>query len=67
VEIGAFAKPESGKRYGKLLYRKRVQLNQGVHELEFFVDELPHEAGVDPRNLLIDRVPDDNLMKVTSP
>ncbi|MFN9435261.1 MAG: M1 family aminopeptidase [Planctomycetota bacterium] len=65
VEIGAFAKAESGNRYGKLLHRQRVQLAQGTHELEFVVDQLPHQAGIDPRNLLIDRVPDDNLMKVT--
>lgn len=65
VEIGAFAKAAPGNRYGKLLHRQRVQLAQGTHEFEFVVDELPHQAGIDPRNLLIDRVPDDNLMKVT--
>ena len=65
LEIGAYAKPESGKRYGKLLHRERVQLEGGKHELEFVVDELPYQAGVDPRNLLIDLVPADNLKKVT--
>jgi hypothetical protein len=65
LEIGAYAKPESGKRYGKLLYKERVQLTAGKHDLEFIVDELPHQAGVDPRNLLIDTVPADNLKKVT--
>lgn len=65
IEVGAFAKPEAGKRYGKLLYRERVQLTDGVHEQEFVVDELPYQAGVDPRNLLIDRMPDDNLKTVT--
>jgi hypothetical protein len=65
LEIGAYAKPESGKRYGKLLYKERVQLTAGKHDLEFVVDELPHQAGVDPRNLLIDTVPADNLKKVT--
>ncbi|MFN5104874.1 MAG: M1 family aminopeptidase [Planctomycetota bacterium] len=65
LEIGAYAKPESGKRYGRLLYKERVQLTAGKHDLEFIVDELPHQAGVDPRNLLIDTVPADNLKKVT--
>jgi hypothetical protein len=65
LEIGAFAKPASGQRYGKLLYRERVQLEAGKHDLEFEVDELPHQAGIDPRHLLIDRVPDDNLKKVS--
>jgi aminopeptidase N len=65
LEIGAFAKPESGKRYGKLLHRERVQLTSGKHELDFIVKELPYQAGIDPRHLLIDRMPDDNLKKVT--
>jgi ABC-type transport system involved in multi-copper enzyme maturation permease subunit len=65
LEIGAYAKPESGKRYGKLLHKQRVQLTGGKHELEFLVDELPHQAGVDPRHLLIDLVPADNLKRVT--
>ncbi len=65
LEIGAFAEPESGKRYGKLLHRERVQLTEGVHTLEFVVDEKPYQAGIEPRNLLIDRVPSDNLKRVT--
>ena len=65
VEIGAFAKPESGKRYGKLLHRERVRLTSGKHNLEFVVDEIPYQAGIDLRHLLIDRMPDDNLKKVT--
>jgi len=64
VEIGAFAKPESGKRYGKLLHRERKQLTAGKHELEFVTDEIPYQAGIDPRNMLIDRVPSDNLKTV---
>jgi hypothetical protein len=65
LEVGAFAKPEPGKRYGKLLHKQRVQLSAGVHELEFIVAEKPDKAGVDPQNLLIDRVPKDNLRTVT--
>ena len=65
IEIGAFAKPESGKRYGKLLHRERKQLTSGRHELEFVLDELPYQAGIDPRNMLIDRVPSDNMKTVT--
>lgn len=65
IEIGAFAKPESGKRYGKLLHRERIQLTSGKHKLEFLVEEEPYQAGIDPRNLMIDRMPDDNLKKLT--
>jgi ABC-type transport system involved in multi-copper enzyme maturation permease subunit len=64
LEIGAYAKPESGKRYGKLLHRERVLLEGGKHTLEFEVDEYPYEAGIDPRHMLIDPVPADNLKRV---
>jgi len=64
MEIGAFAKPEAGQRYGKLLHRERVQLNSGKHKLEFSVDSEPYQAGIDPRNFLIDRMPDDNMKKI---
>jgi hypothetical protein len=64
LEVGAYSKPESGKRYGKLLHRERVLLSAGEHSLEFEVDELPHEAGIDPRHLLIDPVLADNLKRV---
>ncbi|MEQ1826842.1 MAG: M1 family aminopeptidase [Pirellula sp.] len=66
VEIGAFAKPESGKRYGKLLHRERLQLTSGKHKLEFEVDGEPYEAGIDPRHLMIDKMPDDNLKRASS-
>ncbi len=65
MEIGAFAKPEAGKRYGALLHRERVQLKSGKHQLEFTVASEPYQAGIDPRNFLIDRMPDDNLKRIT--
>ena len=65
MEIGAFAKPDAGKRYGELLHRERVQLTSGKHKLEFTVESQPYQAGIDPRNFLIDRMPDDNMKKVT--
>lgn len=64
VEVGAFAKPESGTQYGKTLYRERLQLAAGEHKHTFIVDELPFEAGVDPFALLVDRVISDNVRKV---
>lgn len=65
IEIGAFAKPESGSKYGRTLYRKRLPLKAGTHTHTFQIDEMPYEAGVDPFALLIDRVSDDNLKRVT--
>jgi ABC-2 type transport system permease protein len=65
IEIGAFAKPEKGQRYGKTLHRQRVPLKSGAAEFTFTVDELPEKAGVDPFRLLIDRLPADNMKTVT--
>lgn len=64
VEIGAYAKPEKGKQYGKLLHRERVAMQTGRRTFTFTVAEAPEKAGIDPLHLLIDRVPDDNLKRV---
>ncbi len=64
IEIGAFAAPEPGRRYGATLYRDRIRLASGEHTLHFVVDQQPDQAGVDPFALLIDRIPDDNLKKI---
>ncbi len=65
VEIGAFAAPPAGQRYGQTLYRQRVRATTGLNQATFVVDELPQRAGVDPFCLQIDRVPDDNVKVVT--
>ncbi|MCC6462093.1 MAG: hypothetical protein IT260_16590 [Saprospiraceae bacterium] len=64
IEIGAFAKPESGKKYGKTLYRQRVKVSAAKNTYTFTVDEKPAEAGIDPFSLLVDRNPEDNLKKL---
>ncbi len=60
VDIGAFARPEGDKKYGKTLYRQRVKVNQKDNTYTFVVNEKPHKAGIDPFALLIDREPKDN-------
>jgi len=64
IEIGAFAKPEKGKKYGKTLYRERVHMASGRSTYTFAVAETPDKAGIDPFALLIDRIPDDNMKAV---
>ena len=64
IEIGAFAEPRKGEQYGKLLHRQRVRLQTGRKSFTFTVSELPAKAGIDPRRLLIDRVPDDNMKRI---
>jgi ABC-2 type transport system permease protein len=65
IDIGAFAKPEKGKKYGRTLYRERLYLAQARSTHTFTVSELPDQAGVDPFLLLVDRIPDDNMKTVT--
>ena len=65
IDIGAFAKPEKDRKYGKTLYRERVHVTQAHSTYTFVTSELPDKAGIDPFLLLIDRVPDDNTKKVT--
>ena len=64
IEIGAFAKPAKGKKFGKTLYRDRVLMKSGPGTYTFTVDEAPDKAGIDPFLLLIDRIPDDNTKTV---
>jgi ABC-type transport system involved in multi-copper enzyme maturation permease subunit len=65
IDIGAFAKPQKGRKYGRTLYRDRVHIAQTRSTYTFTVSERPDQAGVDPFLLLIDRIPEDNVKKVT--
>jgi len=64
IEIGAFAKPPSGKKYGKTLYRQRVKIDGSGSTFTFTVSEKPDKAGIDPFSLLVDRNPEDNLKEL---
>ncbi|MEL6942303.1 MAG: M1 family aminopeptidase, partial [Bacteroidota bacterium] len=65
VDIGVYKKAEETKQFGKPLFLERKRLHQKKNTFTVVVDELPYEAGIDPRYLLIDRVPDDNVKKLT--
>jgi ABC-2 type transport system permease protein len=65
IDIGAFAKPGKGLKYGQTLYRDRVHIANNKSTYTFVTAEMPDLAGVDPFLLLIDRIPDDNTKKVT--
>jgi phage-related holin len=65
IDIGAFAKPASGKKYGDTLYRERMHIAQRNSTFTFTTAQLPEKAGIDPFALLIDRIPDDNVKNVT--
>jgi ABC-2 type transport system permease protein len=65
IDIGAFAPPEKGRQYGATLFRERTHVTQRDSQFTFTTLELPEKAGIDPFALLIDRIPDDNMMNVT--
>ena len=64
IDIGAFAKPGKGKKYGDTLYRERVHMTQRNGTYTFVTPSVPDKAGIDPFALLIDRIPDDNMKSV---
>ena len=63
VDIGVFTEDTEGE--DSLIYVDRRKITQRENEFSIIVDEKPTQAGIDPNALLIDRVPDDNLKKVT--
>jgi ABC-2 type transport system permease protein len=66
IEIGVFARAPDGKEENqKVLLLEKRAVADGDSTIMLTVDELPYEAGIDPYNKLIDRVSDDNRMKVT--
>jgi hypothetical protein len=64
IEIGVYGEEnEDGEQ--PFLYLDKHKLTGGTHDIELVVDARPVRVGIDPRHLLIDRVPDDNVRKVT--
>jgi len=63
IELGVFGEDADGQEVE--LYREKRQLTSGKGRLEVLVDQEPKRAGIDPRNLLIDRVVNDNLRAVS--
>ena len=44
---------------------EKRDIADGDSSITLIVDEAPYEVGIDPYNKLIDRVSDDNRMRVT--
>jgi ABC-type transport system involved in multi-copper enzyme maturation permease subunit len=65
IDIGAFAKPARGRKYGDTLYRERMHITQRNSTFTFTTPQPPEKAGIDPFALLIDRIPEDNVKNVT--
>jgi ABC-2 type transport system permease protein len=50
---------------GKYLYLQKQKIEKDKNEFTLVVDKLPAEAGIDPMSKLIDRDPNNNVVKVT--
>jgi hypothetical protein len=66
IEIGVYGEKEvDGTFRETTLYRDKHRLVSGTGEVEIIVDDKPVRAGIDPRNILIDRFPDDNVKNIS--
>ncbi|MCD6065106.1 MAG: hypothetical protein K0R82_3017, partial [Flavipsychrobacter sp.] len=64
IDIGIFAEPRDDKGTGKPLAMQRLRVNKRDNVHTFFVKEKPYQAGIDPYNYLVDRLPDDNMKRI---
>ncbi len=64
IDIGIFAESKNDKNLGKPLAYKRLKITKKNNTFTFRTKELPYQAGIDPYNYLIDRIPDDNVKSV---
>jgi aminopeptidase N len=65
IMVGLLAKPDEGKKYGKPLEMRRLRMRGKKGTFVFITKEKPWQAGIDPYSYLVDRVPNDNLKKVS--
>ena len=64
IEVGVFAAAEVGT-LGEPLYQQMHRIRSGEQRITVIVPREPVRAGIDPRNLLIDVKPGDNLTEVS--
>jgi ABC-2 type transport system permease protein len=65
IEIGVFGRAPDGKEaHEKILLLEKRAITDGDSTITVTVDGEPYEAGIDPYNKLVDRVSDDNRIKV---
>jgi ABC-2 type transport system permease protein len=65
LDLGIFAAGGNKKLLGKPLLLQRVKLTAKENTFTFRVKEKPVQVGIDPYNYLVDRIPDDNVKKLT--
>jgi ABC-2 type transport system permease protein len=66
LDIAVFARAPDGKEQNeKALFMEKRRVADGDSTVTVTVDGEPYEAGIDPFNKLVDRVSEDNRMRVT--
>jgi hypothetical protein len=66
VDVGVFGRaPDGQEQHQKVLYLGKRDVADGDSRITLTVDGEPFEVGIDPYNKLIDRVSEDNRMRVT--
>lgn len=65
IDIGIFAETKNKKVLGEALVYERRRITDKENTFTFRVKEKPQQAGIDPYNYLIDRLPEDNVKRVT--
>jgi ABC-type transport system involved in multi-copper enzyme maturation permease subunit len=63
IEVGVIAKPKGGAEEGEVKQFERIFVDGQEASFRLVVDQEPYQVAVDPRCLLIDRVPGDNVKK----
>ena len=66
IELGIFGADNEETGEEKVLYLKKIKINNINSSFDIIVDEKPVEVGIDPFNKLIDRRSSDNRKKVTA-
>lgn len=67
IEIGVFAPSEAGEAPGSPRHLAMHRIRTGPQTITITVPERPARAGIDPRHLLIDVAPADNIVDVPDP
>ncbi len=65
IDVGVFAETKNKKLLGEPLVYQRLKITDKENAFSFRVSEKPYHVGIDPYNYLIDRLPDDNVKRVT--
>ncbi|AMU97910.1 ABC transporter permease/M1 family aminopeptidase [Xanthomonas citri] len=65
IEVGIYGQPADKNAPAPVLALQRRHVTSATPSFTLTVDALPVEAGFDPDNKLIDRVPDDNRKRIS--